>query len=97
MRTLQTGLWVWLVVMLFGFAYLNGDKVTIHLWPDVSADTKIWFLVIGSMLLGFVPTWLMLRTTQWRMARRISTLEATLAAQSHALTQAAESRANEIS
>lgn len=90
MRALKTGFWILIVVGLFAFTYGNPDPIAVHIWPGLIWETKAPALVIGSLLIGFVPTSLILRATRWRMARRIGTLEATLAAQAHALTHSAE-------
>ncbi len=89
MRALKSGFWVLIVVALFAFTYANPEPVAVHIWPGLIWETKAPALVIGSLLIGFVPTSLMLRATRWRMARRIATLEATLTAQAHALTHSA--------
>jgi hypothetical protein len=90
MGALKTGFWIAVVAVLLAFIYGNPDPVAVHIWPGLIWETRAWALVIGSLLIGFVPVSLMLRATRWRMARRIATLEATLAAQAHALTHAAE-------
>jgi hypothetical protein len=90
MRALKTGFWILVVVALFAFTYGNSDTIHVHIWPGLIWDTKAPALVIGGLAIGFVPTSLMLRATRWRMSRRISTLEATLAAQTYALTHPAE-------
>jgi uncharacterized integral membrane protein len=90
MRALKTGFWVLIVVALFAFTYGNSDPIAVHIWPGLIWETKAPALVIGALLIGFVPTSLMLRATRWRLSRRISTLEATLAAQAYALTHGAE-------
>lgn len=84
MRVLKTGFWVLVVAALLAFAYANDDRVTVHFPGSLSVDTKMWALVIGALLIGFVPSSLMHRTTRWRLSRRIATLEATLAAQAQA-------------
>jgi hypothetical protein len=93
MGALKTGFWIVVVAVLLAFIYGNPDPVAVHIWPGLIWETKSWALVIGSLLIGFVPTSLMLRATRWRLARRIATLEATLAAQAHALTHVAEQAA----
>ncbi len=90
MRALKTGLWLLLTLVLVAFTYANPDPVAVHIWPGLIWETKAPALVIGALMIGFVPTWLMLRTTRWRLSRRIASLESTLAAQAHALNHAAE-------
>ena len=90
MGALKTGFWIVVVAVLLAFIYGNPDPVAVHIWPGLIWETRSWALVVGSLLIGFVPTSLMLRTTRWRLTRRITALEATLAAQAHALTHSAE-------
>jgi hypothetical protein len=90
MRALKTVFWILVVVALFAFTYGNSDPIAVHIWPGLIWETKAPALVIGALLIGFVPTSLMLRATRWSMGRRIATLEATLAAQAHALTHPAQ-------
>ncbi|KUR74082.1 LapA family protein [Novosphingobium sp. FSW06-99] len=90
MNALKTVYWIAVATLLLAFIYGNPDPVAVHIWPGLIWETKSWALVVGSLLIGFVPTSLMLRATRWRLTRRIATLEATLAAQAHALTHAAE-------
>jgi len=99
MGALKTVFWVVVVAVLLAFIYGNPDPVAVHIWPGLIWETKSWALVIGSLLIGFVPISLMLRATRWRLSRRIATLEATLAAQAHALTHQAEqaSKTDEVS
>ena len=88
MRGLKIGWVVLLVVVLFAFTYANPDPVVVHIWPGLIWETKASALVIGALLIGFVPTSLINRATQWRLNRRIAALEATLATQTIAMTNA---------
>jgi len=90
MRALKTCFWVVIVALLFAFTYGNPDPVAVHIWPGLIWETRAPALVIGALLLGFVPTSLILRATRWRLSRRIATLETTVAAQAHALNHTAE-------
>lgn len=75
MQFLKTLFWVILAVVIVIFAVKNWSPVSILIWQDIRADTKLPVLAIGSFLLGFFPMWLLHRTTKWRLARRIRTLE----------------------
>ncbi|WP_353230083.1 LapA family protein [Novosphingobium sp.] len=88
MRGLKIGWVVLLVVVLFAFTYANPDPIAVHIWPGLIWETKASALVIGALLIGFVPTSLINRATQWRLNRRIAALEATLATQTIAMTNA---------
>lgn len=81
MRALKTVFWLLVVAGLVGFTVANWQPVGIHIWPGLIWETKLPALVIGALLIGLVPTWLVHRTTRWRLSRRIATLESTLAAQ----------------
>lgn len=85
MRAFKTVFWVLIAALLIAFAYANPDVASVHIWPGLVWTPPTWALVIGTLAIGFVPTWLIQSTTRWRLARRIASLEATLAAQSHAL------------
>lgn len=75
MQFIKTLFWVILAVILVVFAVNNWTLASVQIWGDVRIDTKLPVLVIGAFLLGFVPLWLIHRTTKWRLNRRIKTLE----------------------
>lgn len=76
MQFIKTLFWVILAVILVVFAANNWSPTSVLIWEDVRIDTKLPVLVIGAFLLGFVPLWLIHRTSKWRLNRRIKTLEA---------------------
>ncbi|QTD56002.1 hypothetical protein [Parasphingorhabdus cellanae] len=76
MQFIKTLFWVILAVILVVFAVNNWSPTSVLIWEDVRVDTKLPVLVIGAFLLGFVPLWLIHRTSKWRLNRRIKTLEA---------------------
>ncbi|HEY9092893.1 hypothetical protein [Parasphingorhabdus sp.] len=76
MQFIKTLFWVILAVILVVFAVNNWTLASVQIWGDVRVDTKLPVLVIGAFLLGFVPLWLLHRTTKWRLSRRIKSLEA---------------------
>ena len=75
MQFLKTLFWVLLAVVLALFASRNWSDVTLNLWGDIQADTKIPILLLVFFLLGFLPTWLILRARIWGHRRRIETME----------------------
>ena len=85
MQFLKTLFWVLLAVVVALFATRNWSDVTINLWGDIQADTKIPVLLLIFFLLGFLPTWLIMRARIWSMRRRLEALE-----RQHASTVAAE-------
>lgn len=76
MQFIKTLFWVILAVVLVVFAANNWSPTSVLIWEDVRIDTKLPVLVIGAFLIGFVPLWLIHRTSKWRLNRRIKTLEA---------------------
>ena len=75
MQFLKTLLWVTLIVGLTVFAINNWVPVSISLWGGLRLDTKLPALVIIAFVLGFFPLYILHRTTNWRMKRRIMSLE----------------------
>jgi lipopolysaccharide assembly protein A len=75
MRFLSTLFWVLLAVVIALFASRNWNDVTLNLWGDIQADIKIPVLLLFVFLLGFLPTWLMMRTRTWSHRRRLEALE----------------------
>jgi len=75
MQFLKTLFWVLLAVVIVLFAVRNWAPVTLNLWGDIQADVKIPVLLLVFFLLGFLPTWLLMRTRVWGHRRRIEALE----------------------
>ncbi len=93
MRTIKTIIWVLTIALLLAFIYLNPDRITVHITPGANgivAETPAWALVVATLLIGFVPTWLVGSAQRWRLARRIASLEASLSVQSHTINTHAE-------
>ena len=70
MQFLKTLLWILIAVLVAIVAGNNWRDVTIDLWSNLQADIKIPVLLIGVFLLGFLPTWLVMRGKIWRLTRR---------------------------
>ncbi len=79
MKLLRMILLLVLVAALAAFAAVNWQPVELQIWQGLVLDTKLPALVIGAFLLGLVPMWLVHRTTRWRLLRRITSLESSLA------------------
>jgi hypothetical protein len=67
------------VAALAAFSVANWQPVELIVWQGLVLDTKLPAIIIAAFLLGFVPMWLIHRTTRWRLQRRITNLETTLA------------------
>jgi lipopolysaccharide assembly protein A len=75
MQFLRTLFWVLLAVIVALFASRNWSSATLNLWGDIQADVKIPILFLIAFLLGFLPTWLIMRTKIWGLNRRIEALD----------------------
>jgi uncharacterized integral membrane protein len=75
MQFLKTLFWVLLAVVVALFASRNWFDVTVNLWGDIQADIKLPILLLIIFLLGFLPTWSLMRTRLWSSRRRIEAME----------------------
>ena len=75
MYFLKTLFWVILAVVAVIFALRNWTPVPVSLWAGLTADIKLPVLVVLSILLGFVPTYVIQRAKLWRLKRRIDNIE----------------------
>ena len=80
MQFLKIVFWVLLAVLITLFASRNWSNATLNLWGDIQADVKIPILLLIVFLLGFLPTWLILRARIWGLDRRIEALDRNRAA-----------------
>jgi lipopolysaccharide assembly protein A len=75
MQFLKTVFWVLIAVVVALFATRNWSDVTLNLWGDIQADIKLPILLLIIFLIGFLPTWLIMRTRVWSHRRRIEAME----------------------
>jgi lipopolysaccharide assembly protein A len=75
MHFLKTLFWVLIAVVVALFASHNWFDVTVNLWGDIQADIKLPVLLLIAFLLGFAPTWGLMRTRLWSHRRRIDAME----------------------
>jgi uncharacterized integral membrane protein len=73
MQFLKTLFWVVLAAVATIFAYRNWSPVSVNLWGGIVADIKLPVLMLASLLLGFLPLFVLHRVTRWRMRRRLET------------------------
>jgi lipopolysaccharide assembly protein A len=71
MNFLRTLLWVVVAVSLAIFATRNWIDVTINLWGNLQADVKLPVLLLLTFLVGFLPTFLILRGRLWALRRKL--------------------------
>lgn len=77
MQFLKTLSWVLIAVVVALFATRNWSQVTLDLWGDIQADVKLPVLLLIIFVLGFLPTWLLMRARLWSCQRRLEALERT--------------------
>ncbi|MBV9527711.1 lipopolysaccharide assembly protein LapA domain-containing protein [Sphingomonas sp.] len=75
MQFLKTLFWVLLAVLVALFAWTNWTPVTINLWTDIQAETKLPLLVLAGFVVGWLPTWLVMRARLWTLRRRIDAFD----------------------
>ena len=75
MQFLKTLFWVLIAVVVVLFATHNWFDVTVNLWGDIQADIKLPLLLLIVFLIGFAPTWSLMRARTWSHRRRIEAME----------------------
>ncbi len=75
MQFLKTLFWMLLAVAIAIFATRNWRDVTIDLWGPLAADIKLPLLMGLMLLLGWLPTWLTMRSRLWQAKRKAMPLE----------------------
>ena len=75
MQFLKTLFWVLIAVLVVLFSTRNWFDVTVSLWGDIQADIKLPILLLLAVLIGFVPTWSLMRTRIWSHRRRMEAME----------------------
>jgi uncharacterized integral membrane protein len=75
MQFLKTIFWVLVAVLVALFATRNWSDLTLNLWGDIQADMKIPVLMLIIFLIGFLPTWLIMRARIWTMRRKLEALD----------------------
>jgi len=88
MQFLKTLFWVLVAVLIALFARANWTPVTINLWNDIQAETKLPMLVLVGFLIGWLPTWLIMRARLWTLRRRLEAMDRTRVAPTPADTTA---------
>ena len=72
MRFLITLWWMVVAVIVALFSYRNWRDVTVDLWGPLQLDVKLPLLMLLLILLGAIPTWLVLRARYWNLSRKQS-------------------------
>jgi uncharacterized integral membrane protein len=75
MQFLKTLFWALLAATAALFAWVNWNPVSVNLWANLQADIKLPLLLIIAFLIGWLPTWLIMRARIWTHRRRFEALE----------------------
>jgi uncharacterized integral membrane protein len=75
MQFLKTLYYVLIAVVVALFASRNWSDATLNLWGDIQADVKVPVLLLIAFMLGFLPTWLIMRARIWSLHRRIEAMD----------------------
>jgi lipopolysaccharide assembly protein A len=79
MQVLRTLFWVLLAVVAVVFAVNNWTVVPVRLWAGLTAEIMLPALLAIVFLVGWLPTWLLLRASRWRLKSRLATSERQIA------------------
>ena len=74
MQFIKILFWVLLLVATFIFWWTNEARSSLDVGAAV-IEARVSTFVVGAFLIGFLPTWMVLRGFRWRLTRRIKTLE----------------------
>ncbi|MES2492805.1 MAG: DUF1049 domain-containing protein [Pseudomonadota bacterium] len=86
MPVVRAIVWAVLSIALLLFSLNNWVRTEVRIWENLVIETPLPVVVIGSLLLGLLPMWLLHLAERWRMTRRINALEAAARQPSAALT-----------
>lgn len=80
MQLIRTLILLIVTIVLVAFVAINWQTVPLNLWPlqdgnYLHLEWPVGFIVLVSMVLGFVPMWLIHKGARWRLNRRIGFLE----------------------
>jgi len=75
MRFLKTLFWIVVAVSLAIFATANWNDVSLRLWSNLEAEVKLPVLLLLTFLVGFLPTYLVLRGRIWSLRRKLALAE----------------------
>ncbi len=78
MQFLKTLFWALLVGVMVAFALNNMTMVPLKLWGSLYADVNLPLLLLVTFLAGFLPTFVALHLTRWRLRQRIAATDRTL-------------------
>ena len=75
MRFLSTLFWALVAAIVALFSWVNWNPVELRLWDTLELDIQLPLLLLIVFMLGFLPTWLVMRARVWSFRRRLEALD----------------------
>jgi len=79
MQIIRTVVWIALTAVLVAFIAMNWERAPVNIWPLETGylhfEWPVGIIALVFFILGLGPMWLLHRAGQWRMQRRITSLE----------------------
>jgi lipopolysaccharide assembly protein A len=75
MRFLSTLFWALVAALVALFSWVNWKPVELGLWDTLMLVIQLPLLLLIVFLLGFLPTWLVMRARVWSFRRRLEALD----------------------
>jgi putative membrane protein len=105
MQLIRTLLLLLTTIILVAFVGINGvfpwKVVSINFWPQqdgtyVHLEWPVGLIVLASMVLGFLPMWLIHKGARWQLKRRIGFLENSVKSASQSVPVVAGNAASQL-
>jgi uncharacterized integral membrane protein len=82
MQILRTVVWIIITIILVAFIAMNWERAPVNIWPLEAGylhfEWPVGIIALVFFIIGLGPMWLLHRAGQWRLQRRISSLENTV-------------------
>jgi hypothetical protein len=80
MQIVRTAVWIVITAILVAFIAMNWERAPVRIWPldngeYLHFEWPVGVIALIFFVLGLGPMWLLHRAGQWRLNRRISSLE----------------------
>jgi uncharacterized integral membrane protein len=79
MQFVRTAVWIVITAILVAFMAMNWEHAPVNIWPLETGylhfEWPVGVIALVFFALGLGPMWLLHRAGQWRLQRRISSLE----------------------
>lgn len=83
MQVVRTIVWVLITALLVAFIAMNWGRAHVNVWPTADGylyfEWPVGFIALVFFALGWLPMWAIHRVARWRLTRKLSNREASLA------------------